>query len=158
MLNKIVIALFIAALGAAGGFVVGQQLGLKRGAEAVEAKFKARSIGELRTELKGREEVEIGKYIKGQAGIQKINEGGYFRANYVQYLVGTLSNSAVLASAKDVKLNVDYFSKTGSKIASQQFTIYEFVEPGATIEFKEKVSLPDNVEKFEFQIVEVMHN
>ena len=153
-MKKIIASLMIGFGFGAIGFFIGEQFGVKRGSRLAEMVHKYRNIEEVKAELKDREQENIIPSLNGKAGIKKIDEGKFFKVKYVQYFAGTLTNSAVLATAKDVKLNVDYFSKTGSKIGSQEFTIYEFIRPGRSVEFKERINIPDNVEKFEFQIIE----
>lgn len=136
------------------GYFLGQRIGYENGQQVAEMMRKFRSVDEIKVELKEREEEDISLYLNGKAGIKKIDEGSLFRIKYVQYFSGNLTNSATLASAKDVKLNVDFYSKTGSKIGNQVITIYEFIRPGRSVEFKEKINVPDKVEDFKFQIVE----
>ncbi len=135
--------------------VIGFYSGYKKGYQSAENVQMFRSVDEIKVELKAREEEDISSYLKGKASIKKIDEGSWFKSKYVQYFSGQLTNSATLASAKDVILNIDFFSKTGSKMGHQKITIYEFVEPGKTIEFKERINVPGKVEDFKFQIIEV---
>jgi hypothetical protein len=153
-MKKIITPLLIGITLGAIGFFVGQQIGYENGERSAVMANKHRNIEEIKSELKDREQESISTYLDGKAGIKRKDEGTLFKTKYVQYFAGTLTNSAVLATAKDVKLNVDYFSKTGSKIGNQEITIYEFIRPGRTVEFKERINVPDNVEKFEFQIIE----
>ena len=139
--EKKITALVIGLGFGAIGFFIGEQMGIERGKKWAELVNRHRSIEEIKAELKGREQENIIASLSGKAGIKKIDEGKLFKVKYVQYFVGTLTNSAVLATAKDVKLNVDYFSKTGSKIGSQEFTIYEFIRPGRSLKFKEIINM-----------------
>jgi hypothetical protein len=153
-MKKVITPILTGLILGAVGFFVGQNIGYDNGRQYAEMMHKFRSIDEIKSELKGREAEDISSYLEGKAGIRNIDEGSLFKVKYVQYFSGNLNNSATLASAKDVKLNVDFFSKTGSKIESQEITIYEFIRPGRSIEFKEKINVPDKVEDFKFQIIE----
>lgn len=70
-------------------------------------------------------------------------------------MTGSLTNSATLATAKDIKINIDFFSKTGTRISNQEIILYEFIQPKKTIFFKEKIIIPDNYEYFEYKIISV---
>ncbi len=154
-MKKITTPILIGLILGAIGFFIGQYIGYENGKKSAETIQKYRSVEEIKTELKGREKESISSYLDGKAGIRNIDEGGLWKTKYIQYFSGTLTNSAVLATAKDVKLNVDFYSKTGSKIGNQEITIYEFVRPGKSIKFKEKINIPDKVEDFKFKIIEV---
>mgnify|MGYP006163120357 CR=1 FL=1 len=153
-MEKVITPILIGLLIGAAGFFVGQHIGYENGIQTAERMHKLRSIDEIKSELKGREAEDISSHLKGKAGIKNIDEGFLFEVKYVQYFSGSLTNSATIASAKDVKLNVDFFSKTGAKIGNQEITIYEFIRPGRSIKFKEKINFPAKAEDFKFQIIE----
>ena len=137
------------------GYILGKDQGYRSGYLSCEANQKFRSIELIKADLADRERQNISDYINGKAGIKNINKGGWLKSKYVQYFQGELVNSALLVSAKDVTLNVDFYSKTGTKIGNQEIVIYEFVKPGSTIKFKEKINVPDKVDEVKFQIVDV---
>ncbi len=153
-MKKIITPLFVGIVLGAIGFYAGQQIGYENGKKRAEFTHRFRDIEEIKTELKERESESISTYLNGKAGIRNVDEGSLFKIKYVQYFSGSITNSAVLAIAKDVKLNVDYYSKTNTKIGSQEITIYEFIKPGQTVTFKERINVPENVEDFKFQIIE----
>ena len=156
-MKKIIIPILTGIVLGAIGLFVGQRIGYENGRKSAEFIQKIRSIDEIKSELKGREQEDISSYLDGKAGIKNIDEGTLFKVKYVQYFNGSLTNTATLASAKDVKLDVEFFSKTGSKIGNQEIIIYEFIRPGRTIKFKEKIKVPDKVEDFKFQILEAKY-
>lgn len=151
-MKKITPILIGLALGTLG-FYFGQEKGYNEVYNSAERIFKQRKTDEIKAELKEREQTKIEAYINGKAGIETVDEGSLFKIKYVQYFSGTLSNSALLATVKDIKLNVDYYSKTGTKIGNQEVMIYEFIKPGQSINFKEKINVPDKVEDFKYQIL-----
>ena len=136
------------------GFYIGNTLGYENGKQYAEELQKTRDIEEIKIELKMREGEIIEDLLDGTASIKTIDEGSLFQIKYVQYFSGALTNNASIATAKDIKLNVDYYSKTDTKIGNQEVTIFEYIKPDQTVNFKVKVSVPDNVDNFKFQIIE----
>jgi hypothetical protein len=53
-------------------------------------------------------------------------------------LKGTISNSATIATYKDVVLEISFYSKTNTHLGTTQETVYEFFPAGQTKEFKLK--------------------
>lgn len=153
-MKKIITPLIVGIVIGIVGLYIGQKIGYENGKNYAEFANKLRDIEEIKTELRERESERIGEYLNGKAGIETNDEGSLFKVKYVQYFSGNLTNSAVLAIAKDVKLNVDYYSKTNTKIGSQEITIYEYIKPGQTVKFKEKINVPENVSDFKFQITD----
>lgn len=153
-MKKILVPFLVGITLGTAGFFIGQTMGFDQGYQDCEFAYQYRSIEEIKQELKIREGENIASYLHGKAGIKKRDEGSLFQIKYVQYFSGTLTNDATVASAKDVKLKVDYFSKTNSKIGSQEITIYEYLLPGKSVDFSEKINVPENVEDFKFSIVE----
>jgi hypothetical protein len=90
--------------------------------------------------------------------IQRKDEGSLLTIKYVQYLTGTITNSAIVATVKDVKLRITYFSKTDSEIGGQEITVYEYIKPGQTVSFREKINIPGQVSRFKYQIIGVNTN
>lgn len=134
---------------AIGYFVGGQQ-----GYEKRDREQRFKTTDELKAELKERERDNILNLIESNGEINRRDEGGLFRVDYVHYLKGTINNNAAAATIKDIKFRVDYLSKTSSKVGSEEVTIYEFIKPGRSFEFKEKVSWPTDAESFTLTLVE----
>ena len=51
---------------------------------------------------------------------------------------GDITSSATVAHFKDVVLKVNFYTKTGTFLGSEDFVIYEFVKPGQSTYFKIK--------------------
>lgn len=139
------------------GYIVGSNKGYQRGFKSattvIEFKIQNQPIDSLKAQLKRREISEISTYINGKASIKKIDEGSLFSVKNVYYFEGTLSNKAVIAKAKDVKIKIDFISKTESLIGSQEVTIYDYINPGGLLSFRERVSPPEGYEEFKFIIL-----
>lgn len=155
-MKKIILPAVISIVIGIVGFYIGLRFGYDNGVAFHQDLQSFKTVEEIRDELHSREQEVITKYLGGKAGISKVDEGSLFKVKYVQYFEGNLTNSASVATAKDIKVNVDFYSKTGSVIGNQQFVIYEFVRPGQVIKFKERINVPDHVEDFKFQIVEAL--
>lgn len=69
-----------------------------------------------------------------------LSSDGTFRKNLLGEWVieGTISNNATVAVYKDVVLKFDFYSKTKTLLGSETHTVYEFIEPGQSSEFKIK--------------------
>ena len=158
ILLPIITGVVLGAIGFFTGHEIGHEngleLGYQNGFDSARVDFKSRSIDEIKSELRGREESEILSYLNGTANIKTVDEGSFFTTKNVQYLMGSLTSSATLAIVKDVKINIDFFSKTGAKIGAKEMTIYEFVQPGGKITFKEKINIPEKVVEFKFEILD----
>jgi hypothetical protein len=93
--------------------------------------FSQKSPEQQRAELAQVEQQDPVKYISDRVG----NRQNLIGQTVVE---GTLTNSATAAVFKDVVLKVDFISKTNSVISSQKYTIYQVLNPGQTVSFKEK--------------------
>jgi len=112
-----------------------------------------RSAESLRAELGTKEAENIAQYIHGKASVESGDEGGLFNVKMVSYMTGYVNNEASVARAKDVKVRIDFKSKTGSVIGSKEITIYEFIGPGRSVDFKERVDVPEKVESYAWTVL-----
>lgn len=66
---------------------------------------------------------------------------GTYRTNLIgEYVMeGTIRSSARVAVYKDVQVQVDFVSKTGTVIGTKYATVYEFVRPGSGVRYKIKM-------------------
>ena len=67
-------------------------------------------------------------------------------------VTGRVYNNATLAYYKDIKGLIRCYSKTKTLIKSIPFTIYEYVGPNASIEFKVKYSAPKGTKSIGMKI------
>jgi len=134
------------------GFSTGKSEGISQGAITCKRQLQHRTIDELKSDLAEKERDIILEYIDVQTDIKSKDEGGFWRTNYVQYLRGGIRNAAAISKVKDVRIRVDFFSKTESKIGSQIFTIYEYIAPGQLIKIKEKINPLEGAVHFEIEV------
>lgn len=59
---------------------------------------------------------------------------------------GTVTNSASHTNYKDVKIRVDFYSRTKSVITSKLYVVYDYFPYGMTKSFELKVDIPSNME------------
>lgn len=152
-MKHIVIPVLTALVGAAGGFFIGQESGAESARSVAAFQQAIKSADELRAELQAKEAEDITKYIHGKASVESRDEGGLFNVKMVSYMTGHVENTASVAKAKDVRIRIDFKSKTGSIIGSKELTIYEFIGPGRSVEFKERVDVPEKVESYAWTVL-----
>ena len=68
-------------------------------------------------------------------------------------LEGTITNSATLATYKDIVLRIVYYSKTRTQIGTEEKTLYDYYKPNSTQKFKIKSFGYEGTESIEFQIL-----
>lgn len=75
-----------------------------------------------------------------QNPVEFISIDGTYRKNLIGEFVfeGTISNTATVATFKDVVLRFRYYSKTKTLLGKENIAIYEFFPPGSTKKFKAK--------------------
>jgi hypothetical protein len=122
------------------GFLVGRNVGNQ---EIIDS-----PPSYLRNLLKHKEIEQIISQLEINSELIKVDEGGLFSTKYVNYIKGYIKNNSNVAKAKDLKLDVTFFSKTGTSIGETELTIYEYVNPLSSLDFKEKVNVPENTDKF----------
>ncbi len=69
---------------------------------------------------------------------------------------GKIHNSASVATFKDLKCEMIFYSKTGSVIKKEETTKYDYFEPNSTLNFSFKVKLPSSFDRYEVVIVDAI--
>lgn len=108
--------------------------------------------------MKTSEQAQILALLKASAEVKKVDEGGLFRTKYVHYLYGSITNEAAVATVEDIKLRLDFFSKTDAKITSNELMLYEFILPNHEHSFKEKINWPDEAITYQLRILDAEIN
>lgn len=77
-----------------------------------------------------------------QSPTQFLTTDGTYRSNLIGewVLEGTVTNTATVAKYKDVVLIVEFLSKTGTLLGTENHAIYEFFPAGKTKRFKIKTA------------------
>lgn len=144
------LAVFLVAFAIAG--VVSYGIGIDEGYRQHERVQKVYGMDQLRALLKEHEQQHIVELVKASAEIAKQDEGGLFSTKWVHYLTCKILNSASVATVKDVKLRLDFLSKTGAVINSEEINVYEFIRPNREYTHKQKVKWPKEADKYTITI------
>ena|SRR5687767_11824664 len=65
----------------------------------------------------------------------------------------TISNKASVASYKDVDIQLDFYSKTGTLLETDKETVYEIINPGESKNFKTKYFAPKGTDSVALKIL-----
>jgi hypothetical protein len=146
---KYVVVFLVAA--ATAGFV-GYGVGIDEGYRQHEQIQKVYGMDQVRALLKENEQQHITDLVRASAEITKKDEGGLFSTKWVHYLNCKILNSASVATVKDVKLRLDFLSKTDAVINSEEINVYEFIRPNREYTYKQKVKWPQEADKYRITI------
>jgi hypothetical protein len=124
-------------------------------------KIAPKSADKIRDELRIKEQNSPLDYLTIQASInenkvQTRNPTMFRRSKYKidgYILNGTISNIATLAVFKDIEIKVTFISKTGTKISSEKFFVYDNSFPNNNVNFEHKIYPPDGTSNFEYKII-----
>lgn len=99
---------------------------------------RPKTAAELRAELLAQEQAAPTDYL---------DVAGTYRRNLIGQLVleGDIVSKATLATYKDPRLSVTWYSKTQTEIGTQQYPVYEVLTPHGAAHFKLKTNAPGEV-------------
>lgn len=135
-----------------GGFI-GYGLGIQDGYQQHDQIQKTMGMEQLRHLLKENEDRHIIELVRISADVNRVDEGGLFSTKYVYYLHCKILNTAAVATVKDVKLRIDFLSKTDALINSEEINVYEFIRPNREYSLKHKLKWPKEADKFKASVV-----
>ncbi len=69
---------------------------------------------------------------------------------------GTIKNTATVASFKDAKVKVTYYTKTNTAIGSKTYTIYETFGPQSTVQFTLKIENYQDVSSIGWDVIDAI--
>lgn len=69
---------------------------------------------------------------------------------------GTITNTATVASYKDAKVKVTYYTKTKTEIGSNTYTIYETFAPQSTVQFELKIENYQDVSTINWDVIDAI--
>lgn len=108
---------------------------------SANSKPREKSAGELSDELYRKELKNPQDYLSVDYSLTyKVLSGE-------DKITGTIYNSATFASFKDVVLSVSYSSATGTKLATKEFVVYDYVYSGGTAPFLIKTYSPEGTKQ-----------
>lgn len=119
------------------------------------------SPSELRQQLLEKEKTNPLNYlsINGSMSENKVKtkHGTMFRSSewkvdgYI--LEGYITNTATIATFKDITVRISFISSTGSTINNTDFVVYDFVPANDGISYKEKIYPPEGTVTYEVSIL-----
>lgn len=66
---------------------------------------------------------------------------------------GNIYNNARMVHYKDVRIKLDFYSKTGSLLEEDQQVIYETINPGGSVGFKSKYFTPKGTDSVAMKVI-----
>lgn len=66
---------------------------------------------------------------------------------------GTIKNNAALAKYKDISIKFYFYSKTKTLVETDEETIYDFLFPGETTQFKTKFFAPKGTDSVALEVL-----
>ena len=92
------------------------------------------------------------------APVTFLEVSGTFRENLIGETVveGIVKSNASVAKYKDLVITVIFYTKTDTYLGSEDFILYEFINPGSELEFKIKTSAPEGSEKIGLEVKEAV--
>ena len=80
---------------------------------------------------------------------------GHDRHNLLGQTVvkGTITNKATVASFKDVDIQLDFYSKTGTLLETDKETVFEVLAPGQSKNFKTKYFAPKGTDSVALKVM-----
>lgn len=96
---------------------------------------------ELKTQLFDKECNNSSTYIDGSLSYKPSYKGLLSSKVDGIKLEFNFSNSATLATIKDLEIGLKFTSKTGTVVVRDQVTIYEFIKPGKSIKYSAEIDV-----------------
>jgi len=122
-------------------------------AGSVGCQEKQKTPAQLKQELLFSEMAEAKKYVKIENA--KMTEDNHLFKKDEVVVTGTVISTASVAKFKDIKYQVVFYSKTNTRIDQKDFVIYEFLQPGGTLQLNARMIPPKAYESFNVFITDV---
>jgi hypothetical protein len=134
-----------------------------RGFEAIQE--RELSPSELRQQLLEKEQSNPLNYLSVTGSMSqnkvKTRHGTMFRSSKWKVdgymLEAYISNTATIASFKDITISVSFISSTGSIIDNTDFVVYDFVPANDAISIKQKIYAPEGTSNYEISVVKAKY-
>jgi hypothetical protein len=148
---KIILMVVIGLCCGALGFWSGNEYGYHR--QRVVAPFMP--LHQLKEALAQKEKEIILQLVDVEASVSTKDEGGLFKVKLVTHVEGTISNNASVSTIKDVAIQLVFYSKTKTQVGEATVVVYEYIKPGNTLKFKERINWPEEAETYSARVVGV---
>tara|TARA_B110000091_G_C13766658_1_gene454726 strand:- start:250 stop:699 length:450 start_codon:yes stop_codon:yes gene_type:complete len=107
-----------------------------------------------------KEKISI-KNLKSEANRSVVERGGFFKSPIYKidgyHMSGLINNSSLLAHFKDFKLELTYYSKTGTIIDTETVVLYENLNPQESKNFKIKINSPEDTHESKASVLEATY-
>lgn len=119
------------------------------------------SPSQLRQQLLEKEQNNPLSYLSVNGSMSenkvKTKHGTFFRSSEWKVdgymLEGYITNTATIATFKDITVRISFISSTGSIINKTDFVVYDFVQANDGISYKEKIYPPEGTVTYEVSIL-----
>lgn len=119
------------------------------------------SPSQLRQQLLEKEQNNPLSYLSVNGSMSenkvKTKHGTFFRSSEWKVdgymLEGYITNTATIATFKDITVRISFISSTGSTIDKTDFVVYDFVPANDGISYKEKIYPPEGTVTYEVSIL-----
>ena len=114
---------------------------------------------ELKMQLAEKECINADSYIDGNMGYDPIYKNALSMKVKGLKLKFDFTNSATIATYKDMVCKVDFYSKTMKLLFSKSITVYDFLKPGGSLKYKTEFEISNqdykNINSFNWSILDV---
>ena len=112
---------------------------------------KPKTPEELKQELKSDEQNHPGNYLSVHYSYKYKVYSNRFQID------GTLTNSATVATFKDVILSVSYYTQTNTFLKTEDYVVYKYVYPNGNTSFSLNVEVPSGGKKVNIKVKTASH-
>ena len=113
---------------------------------------------QLKLTLEQKECNDASSYIKGSLSYEPKYKNAFSMKVKALKLKCEITNSASIATFKDVKALVTFKSKTGATILKEEINIYEFIAPNSSVNYKTEISISNqdykDISDFEWTVLD----
>lgn len=126
--------------------------------ESASAPKKELTEEELQQQLHDTECSKPAEYIHGTLKALPRYKGVFSLKVNGMKLNFNLSSSATLATIKDIKIRVNFLSKTRASVMKKTLVVYEFIKPGGSINYKTEIDCSNqqwnDIKDWEWEVID----
>jgi hypothetical protein len=130
-------------------------IGYKIGANSEVKLFNEKTVDELLQQVKTKEFQKIDSLISENLIIVTEDSDSYFDSENIDICRGYIKNNAKVTIAKDIIIQLSYFTKTKSLISSDTLKIFEYIQPNDSLLINERINKPKLTNLVEISILSV---
>ena len=154
VIGILVLLIISFVLGANFGEEEGLKSGFNEGKADAKHELSIMPLANIYTLAFNREKnIMKDQLLSVKAEMKYKNIGGFFNTQYQYYIRTTISNSARVATAKNIRLKISYLSSSGAVLSEETLSFNEFVEPWSSKKFSKNVNPPKQWAKYRTTII-----